>query len=51
MVELAIKLKEEEYANILKSDKTVFADIASKEAMMYAIKNGTVIRRGESDNG
>ena len=40
-IELVIKIPKEEYSNILKSDNSAFADYASKECMMYAIKNGT----------
>lgn len=40
-IELVIKIPEEEYRLIKKSDKTVFADVASKECMLHAIKNGT----------
>ena len=40
-IELVIKIPEEEYRWMMKSDKTVFADVASKECMLYAIKNGT----------
>ena len=40
-IELVIKIPEEEYRWIKKSDKTVFADVASKECMLHAIKNGT----------
>ena len=42
-VKLLIEISEEEYFWILKSDKTVFADAASKEAMLYAIKTGKVL--------
>ena len=38
---VVINISEEEYNNITKSDKNAFADFVSKEAMMYAIKNGT----------
>jgi hypothetical protein len=40
-IELVIKIPEEEYRWIKKSDKTVFADVASKECMLHAIKTGT----------
>ena len=49
MIELVIKLKEVEYGHIVKSDKTIFADTASKEAMMYAIKNGTSLPKGHGE--
>jgi hypothetical protein len=42
-VELMIKIPEEEYRWIKQSDKTVFADVASKECMLHAIKNGKPI--------
>lgn len=35
-----IELPESEYDLIMKSNKTALADASSKEAMMYAIKNG-----------
>ena len=40
-IELVVKIPEEEYRWIIKSDETVFASIASKECMLHAIKNGT----------
>ena len=46
MIELVIKLKEAEYDRIVKSNKTIFADATSKEAMMYAIKNGIPLPKG-----
>ena len=45
-IELVIKIPEEQYNMILLSDKTVMAECASKEAMMYAIKNGTPLPKG-----
>ncbi len=45
-IELVIKIPEEEYRLIKKSDKTVFADVASKECMLHAIKNGTPLPKG-----
>ncbi len=39
-MKILIELPEAEYNLIMKSDKTAFADASSKEAMMYAIKNG-----------
>lgn len=45
-IELVIKIPEEEYRWIKKSDKTVFADVASKECMLHAIKNGTPLSKG-----
>ena len=47
-IELVIKIPEEEYRWITKSDETVFANIASKECMLHAIKNGTPIPKGHS---
>ena len=40
-MQLVIEIHEEEYRRIIKSDETVFANVASKEGMLYAIKNGT----------
>lgn len=40
-MEIVIKIPDEEYRLIIQSDKTVFADVASKECMLHAIKNGT----------
>lgn len=40
MMELVIKIPDEEYRWIKKSDETVFANVASKECMLHAIKNG-----------
>lgn len=40
-MDIVIKISEDEYRWIKKSDKTVFADVASKECMLNAIKNGT----------
>ena len=40
-IELIIKISEEEYRWIKKSDDSIFADIAEKECMLHAIKNGT----------
>ena len=38
---VVIEIPEELYDMILSSDKTIWAEFVSKEAMMYAIKNGT----------
>lgn len=46
-MELAITIPDDEYRYIKKSDKNVFADVASKECMLYAIKNGTPLPKGE----
>lgn len=43
---LVIKIPEEEYRWIIKSDETVFGDVASKECMLHAIKNGTPLPKG-----
>lgn len=48
-IELVIKIPEEGYRWIKKSDKTVFADVASKECMLHAIKNGTPLPKGHGD--
>lgn len=45
-VELVIRIPEEEYRWIMKSDKTVFANVSSKECMLHAIKNGTPLPKG-----
>ena len=45
-VELVIRIPEEEYRWIMKSNVTVFADVASKECMLHAIKNGTPLPKG-----
>ena len=45
-IELVVKIPEEEYRWIIKSDETVFASIASKECMLHAIKNGTPLSKG-----
>jgi len=48
-IELVIKIPEEEYRWIKESDKTVFADVASKECMLHAIKTGTPLPKGHGD--
>lgn len=50
-VEVVIKLPEEEYDRIMKSDETVFADAASKECMLDAIKNGIRLAPGHGKMG
>ena len=45
-MEIIIKIPEEEYNYILKSDNSVFADCVSKECMMHAIKKGTPLPKG-----
>lgn len=45
-IELVIKIPEDEYGWIIKSDATVFANISSKECMLHAIKNGTPLPKG-----
>ena len=45
-IELVIKMPEEQYNMILLSDKTAMSECVSKEAMMYAIKNGTQLPEG-----
>lgn len=40
-IELVIKIPEEQYNYILKSDDSLFINCVSKECMMYAIKTGT----------
>lgn len=39
-MQIVIELPKSEYDLIMKSNKTALADAVSKEAMMYAIKNG-----------
>lgn len=46
MQEIVIKISEEQYNMILLSNETAISDFVSKEAMMYAIKNGTVLPKG-----
>lgn len=48
-IELVIKIPLEEYRLILLSDRTAMANCASKECMMYAIKNGTPLPKGHGD--
>lgn len=50
-MELVIKIPEDEYKWIIKSDKTVFADVASKECMLHAIKNGIPLPKGHGRLG
>lgn len=47
--EVVIKIPEEQYKYILKSDNSAFADLVSKEMMMYAIKNGTPLPERHGD--
>lgn len=49
MMKVLIDIPESEYLLISKSDYTAFATMASKEAMMYAIKSGKVL--SEMTNG
>lgn len=48
-IELVIKIPEDEYRWIKQSDKNVFADVASKECMLHAIKNGAPLPKGHGD--
>lgn len=48
-MEIVIDIPEEEYRWIKKSDKSSFADVASKECMLHAIKNGTPLPREHGD--
>ena len=48
-MKLVIDIPEEEYMMIKMSDKTVFANACSKECMLHAIKNGTVLPKGHGD--
>ena len=41
---LIIEIPEDEYDLIMKSDRNCIADSVSKEAMMYAIKNGKPVK-------
>ena len=45
-VELVIKIPEEQYSLIMQSDSNAIELFVSKEAMMYAIKNGTLLPKG-----
>ena len=45
-IELMIRIPESEYGWIMKSDDTVFANVASKECMLNAIKHGVPIPKG-----
>lgn len=45
-MQLVIEIPDEEYTWIIKSDETVFADVASKECMLHAIKNGVQLPKG-----
>lgn len=45
-IELVIKIPEEEYRWIKQSDSSIFADVAEKECMLHAIKNGTPLPKG-----
>ena len=45
-VQIVIEIPEEEYFDIVRSDRTVFADRASKECMLHAIRNGTPLPKG-----
>lgn len=40
---LIINIPDEQYEYIKQSDKSAFADVSSKECMLYAIKNGTPV--------
>lgn len=46
-MQLVITISDDEYRWIKKSDKNVFAELASKECMLYAIRNGTPVSKGE----
>lgn len=45
-MKIVIDIPDEEYRWIKKSDETVFANVASKECMLHAIKNGTPLPKG-----
>lgn len=45
-MQIVIDIPEEQYSIILLSDKTALSEFASKEAMMYAIKEGTPLPKG-----
>ena len=49
MIELVIKIPEEQYLLILESHRNSAATFVSKEAMMYSIKNGTLLPKGVCD--
>jgi hypothetical protein len=42
-MKLIIDIPDEQYEYIKLSDKNTFADVSSKECMLYAIKNGTPV--------
>ena len=48
-MQIVIDIPEEKYRWIKKSDNSIFADIAEKECMLYAIKNGTPLPKGHGD--
>jgi len=48
-IELVIKIPEEEYRWIKQSDSSIFADVAEKECMLHAIKNGTPLPKGHGN--
>lgn len=50
-MQLVIDIPDEEYRWIRKSDETVFADEASKECMLHAIKNGTPLPKNHGRLG
>ena len=45
-MKLIIDIPDEQYEYINLSDKNTFADVSSKECMLYAIKNGTPVSTG-----
>ena len=47
--EVVIKIPEEQYKYILRSDNSAFADLVSKEMMMHIIKNGTPLPERHGD--
>ena len=46
IMQILIDLPENEYKWIMKCHKTSYADIASKESMLYAIKDGIPLPKG-----
>lgn len=48
-MQIVIDIPDEQYEFIKRSDKNAFATVSSKECMLYAIKNGTVLPKEHGD--
>lgn len=48
-MKLVIDIPDDEYFDIVRSDRTTFADRASKECMFHAIRNGKPLPKGHGD--